>query len=108
MSNLEGGAKSSGRKGLWDLDIDITSYLEDSLLRPEDEERMMVHGGHHLIQEAKKHFGQTLATSCLAAKKLQSQEAATEALIREDQDLDQKVPSLQQKIQNLHAFHQQT
>jgi len=46
---LEGGAKSSRRKCLWDTDIDITSYLEDSLLRSEDEERMVVHGGHHLL-----------------------------------------------------------
>jgi len=43
---LEGGVESSRRKGLCDSDVDITSYLEDSLLRPEDEERM---GGHHVL-----------------------------------------------------------
>jgi len=37
---LEGGAESSRRRGLSDQNVDITSYLEDSLLRPEDEERM--------------------------------------------------------------------
>ena len=93
---LEGGVLSSRRRGLWDQDVDITSYLKDSLLRPKDEERMGVHGGHHLLQEAMKQFGQTLATSCLASKKLRSQETIVK---QEKQDTQQKMVSLQQEIQ---------
>jgi len=74
------------------------------LLRSEDEERMVVHAGHHLLQEAMKQFGKALATSCLAAKKLRSQETAK----REKQDAQQKMVSLQQEVQSLRAFHQQT
>ena len=33
-SHLERGAESTRRKDLWDSDVDITSYLEDSLLHP--------------------------------------------------------------------------
>jgi len=65
------------------------------LLHPEDEEKMEVHGGHHLLQEAMKHFGQALATSCLTVKKLWSQETATE---REKQDAQQKMAILQQTV----------
>ncbi|KAL9323901.1 hypothetical protein ACSQ67_008758 [Phaseolus vulgaris] len=87
---------SSRRRGLWDRDVDITSYPKDSLLRPKDEERMGVHGGHHLLQEAMKRFGQTLATSCLASKKLRSQETIVK---REKRDTQRKMVSLQQEIQ---------
>jgi len=45
-----------------------------------------------------KQFGQALATSCLAAKKLRSQEAVIE---QEKQDTLQKMASLQQEIQSL-------
>jgi len=66
---------------------------------------MVVHEGHYLLQEAMKKFGQALATSCLAAKKLRSQETATE---QEKQDAQQKMVSLQQEFQSLRALHQQT
>jgi len=71
QGHLEGGAESSRRKGLWDFDVDIISYLEDSLLGSEGVERVGGHGGHYLLQEAMKQFGQALATSCVVVKKLQ-------------------------------------
>ena len=66
---------------------------------------MGVHGGHHLLQEAMKQFWHALATSCLAAKKLQSQEIVVE---QEKQDTQQKMVSLKQEIKSLRALHQQT
>jgi len=105
LCHLEGGVESSGKKGLWDPGVDITSYLEDYLLHPEDKERMVVYGGHHLLQEAMKQCGQALATSFFAAKKLRSQETTFE---RVKQDVQHKMVSLQQEVQSLQAFHQQT
>jgi len=52
-----------------------------------------------------KQFGQALVTSCLAVKKLQSQETTTE---QEKQDAQQKMASLKQEVQSLRALHQQT
>jgi len=64
-------------------------------LGPEDEERVGGHGGHYLLREDMKQFGQALATSCVAVKKMQGQEAAIE---QEKQDTQQKMASLQQEI----------
>jgi len=74
----EAGAKSSRRKGLWDQGVDVTSLLEDALLRPEDEERMDTHSSQHLLQEVVKQLGQALATSCMAMKKMRHQKVAIE------------------------------
>jgi len=42
----------------------------------------------------------------LAAKKIQSQEAATELKIQENQELHQKVADLQQELQHLQTLYQ--
>jgi len=52
MSNFERGVESSRRKGLWDPNLDIASYLESAVILLEDEGRLIVHDGHHLLQEA--------------------------------------------------------
>jgi len=95
VSNFEGGAKSSRRKGLWDPNLDVVAHIEGALLLPEDEERLRAHNGRHLLEEAIKQFGQTLDTSCLAVKKIRSQEVATESKIQENDELHQKVADMQ-------------
>ncbi|KAL9331321.1 hypothetical protein ACSQ67_000931 [Phaseolus vulgaris] len=56
MSNFERGVESSRRKGLWDPNLDIASYLESAVILLEDEGRLIVHDGHHLLQEAMRNF----------------------------------------------------
>ena len=89
------GADSSRRKGLWDPNLDVVVHIESALLLPEDEERLRAHNGLHLLKEAIKQFGQALATSCLAVKKIQNQEAATESKIQENDELHRKVSGMQ-------------
>lgn len=89
------GAESSRRKGLWDQGVDVASLLEDAFLRPEDEERMDVHNGQHLLQEVMKQLGQALATSYVAVKKMRCREVAIE---QEKPDSQQKMGDLEQEI----------
>jgi len=108
VSNFEGGAESSRRKGLWDPNLDVSAHIEGALLLPEDEERLRAHNGRHLLEEAIKQFGQALATSCLAVEKIQSQGIATESKIQENDELHRKVAGVQQELSHLQALYQRT
>ena len=95
---LEAGAGSSRRKGLWDQGFDVTSLLENALLRPEDEERMYAYSCQHLLQEVMKQLGQAPATSCVVVKKMRRREVAIE---QDKQDSQQRMADLEQEIQKL-------
>ena len=74
----EGKAESSKGKNLWDPILDAPTFLEKALLPAEERERLMAHDENHLVREAKRQFGQTFATSCLAATKMKERKAIEE------------------------------
>jgi len=65
----EEGMSSRG-KGLWDLDLDVPSFLEKTLLPNEEKEKLITLEEDRLVHETMRQLGQALAASFFLVTKL--------------------------------------
>jgi len=66
----EGQGESSRGPNLWDPNLDISAYLEETLLLNEEKEKLDTHTDVSLLHNVMRQLGQALAAGCLATSKV--------------------------------------
>jgi len=93
---------SAPEGGLWDPNMDATSFLEKTLLSTKAKEKLESLEEDQLVDQVVRQLGQALAINCLAISKLRGWKGLAKETSLKVVELSQRAGGLEQGIAKLH------